>query len=363
MPTTRLYTTPRWAATDEQAVTMVHTREKQRPARPLLSVVVPCFNEDGCIAEMARRLHDALDPLPCDWEAVFVDDGSTDDTAARLADLAANDPQIGYLSFSRNFGHQMALIAGMSHTRGDAVITLDGDLQHPPELIPALVEHWREGFDVVFTIRQGNKGHPLKELVSSGFYRIIRRMTGVDIPTGGADFRLLDRVVVDALLACEERFVFIRGLVPWLGFRRKAVPYAARERFAGSTKYVFARMIRFALDGVFSFSTVPLRMITILGGVTILLGIVYGFYSIGVRLFTDTAASGWTSLVVLVLVFSGTQLLSLGILSEYVGRIYEEVKRRPRYIVSHSSQPEAAGMVQPREERVVTSLRSAKEHA
>jgi len=320
---------------------MAQTREKHRLDRPLLSIVVPCFNEEGCVDEMARRLHIALDPLDCEWEAVFVDDGSSDGTADRLRDLAAQDPHVGFVSFSRNFGHQMALLAGMSKARGDAVITLDGDLQHPPELIPTLVTHWQEGFDVVFTVREGNEGHALKELVSAGFYRVLRRLTGVAIPTGGADFRLLDRVVADALLACEERFVFVRGLVPWLGFRRKAVPYTARERYAGSTKYVFARMLRFALDGVFSFSIVPLRMISILGGVTVALGVIYGFYSIAVHFFTDSTVSGWTSLVVLVLVFSGTQLLSLGILSEYVGRIYEEVKQRPRYIVADSRQAAA----------------------
>jgi dolichol-phosphate mannosyltransferase len=164
----------------------------------------------------------------------------------------------------------------------------------------------------------------------------------VNIPTGGADFRLLDRVVVEALLACEERFVFVRGLVPWLGFRRIAVPYQARERFAGSTKYVFGRMLAFALDGIFSFSTVPLRMISILGVATVGLGVLFGFYSLIVHFFTETTVSGWTSLVVLVLVFSGTQLLSLGILSEYVGRIYEEVKRRPRYIVAETHLPVTA---------------------
>lgn len=318
---------------------MVELREKHRPESPLLSIVVPCFNEEGCVDEMARRLHAALDPLGMDWEAVFVDDGSSDATASRLARLAETDPRMGFVSFSRNFGHQMALLAGMARANGDAVVSLDGDLQHPPELIPTLVQHWKDGYDVVYTVREGNEGHALKEFVSAGFYRILRKLTGVDIPTGGADFRLLDRVVADSLLACEERFVFVRGLVPWLGFRRIAVPYAARERFAGSTKYVFARMLRFALDGVFSFSTVPLRLITFVGMATVLLGVLYGFYTVGVRMFTDSAVSGWTSLMVVVLVFSGTQLLSLGILSEYVGRIYEEVKKRPRFIVAESREP------------------------
>lgn len=289
--------------------------------------------------EMARRLTAALDSVDGEWEAIFVDDGSRDATLERLRELAERDPRLGFVSFSRNFGHQMALLAGMARTKGDAVISLDGDLQHPPELIPTLIGHWLEGFDVVYTVREGNEGHAAKELVSAGFYWLLRKLTGVEVPTGGADFRLLDRTVADALLACEERFVFVRGLVPWLGFRRKAVPYTALERYAGSTKYVFARMLRFALDGIFSFSIVPLRMISLLGAVTVVLGILFGFYSIGVRLFTDSAVSGWTSLVVLVLVFSGTQLLSLGILSEYVGRIYEEVKKRPRYIVAESCTP------------------------
>jgi glycosyltransferase involved in cell wall biosynthesis len=321
---------------------MADPREKRRPERPLLSIVVPCFNEEGCVEEMARRLREALAETGCDWEAVFVDDGSSDATAERLRALAADDERIGFVSFSRNFGHQMALLAGIARTRGDAVVSLDGDLQHPPELIPTLVGHWRDGYDVVYTVREGNQGHALKEFVSAGFYSILRRLTGVAIPTGGADFRLLDRVVVDALLACEERFIFVRGLVPWLGFRRMAVPYEARERFAGDTKYVFTRMLRFALDGVFSFSTVPLRLISFLGVATVALGILFGVYSVFMHFFTEQTVSGWTSLVVLVLVFSGTQLLSLGILSEYVGRIYEEVKRRPRYIVAETQLPSAS---------------------
>lgn len=313
-------------------------------ARPLLSIVIPCFNESGCIEEMLRRLRLALQSVSATSEIIFVDDGSDDATLETVRRASESDPTIGYLSFSRNFGHQMALLAGLSYARGDVVISLDGDLQHPPELIPRLVEHWREGYDVVYTVRESNDGHALKEVVSSWFYSLLRRLTGVDVPTGGADFRLLDRRVVDVLLQCEETFVFVRGLVPWLGFRRKAVPYRAEERFAGTTKYVLARMLRFALDGIFSFSIVPLRMISVLGATTVALGVVYGCYSIFVRLFTDHAASGWTSLVVLVLVFSGTQLLSLGVLSEYVGRIYEEVKRRPRFIVATDKRPRVDGV-------------------
>ena len=308
-----------------------------RPSHPLLSIVVPAYNEAGCIDEMVRRLTAALGGIDADYEIIFVNDGSRDHTLERLRAKHAENPRVRYLSFARNFGHQFALTAGVDHAAGDAVITLDGDLQHPPELIPELVDHWRRGYDVVYTVRVANVGHGTKEFWSRVFYWLMRKLTGVEVPTGGADFRLLDRRAADALRACREQFVFVRGLVPWLGFKRKAVPYEAAERFAGSTSYGFARMLRFALDGVFSFSIVPLRMISFLGAATIVLGIIYGSYTMWVRLFSDHAVSGWASLIGVMLVFSGTQLLSLGILSEYVGRIYEEVKHRPRYVIAETS--------------------------
>ena len=317
-----------------QAQPMPHER---RPTCPLFSVVVPVYNEEACIREMASRLTHALSGLEGSSEIIFVDDGSTDGTLAVVKELGKRDRSIKYISFSRNFGHQMALAAGIEHARGDAVISLDGDLQHPPELIPRMVESWLHGNDVVFTVRKGNSGHAFKETVSRAFYRLLRRLTGVDVATGGADFRLIDRKVAGALRNCDEHFVFVRGLVPWLGFRRDSIPYQAGERYGGKTKYLAGRMLRFALDGIFSFSIVPLRAISLLGATTIALGLVYGAYSVFVRFFSDTAVSGWTSLVIVILVFSGTQLLSLGILSEYVGRIYEEVKRRPRYVVNTMS--------------------------
>ncbi len=308
-----------------------------RPAHPLISVVVPVFNEEACLEEVVRRLVAVFSGLPADLEMLFVDDGSDDGTLAVVEQLAAADDRIKFLSLSRNFGHQVALAAGLENAAGDVVISMDGDLQHPPELIPTLIDRWRQGDDVVYTIRKANRGHGLKEALSRSFYVLLRRLTGVDVPTGGADFRLLDRKVVNALGDCNEHFVFVRGLVPWLGFKRSAVDYEASQRFAGRTKYMPRRMLAFALDGVFAFSTVPLRFISIMGAVTIVLGLAYGSYSVYVRLFTDRAVSGWTSLVVVMLVFSGTQLLSLGILSEYIGRIYEEVKRRPRYVVDRAS--------------------------
>jgi polyisoprenyl-phosphate glycosyltransferase len=314
-----------------------------RPRDPLYSVVIPVYNEEACIGEMVSRLKAVFTPLSARWEAIFVNDGSNDGTLRTIRAYADHDERVQFVSFSRNFGHQVALAAGIDHARGDAVVTLDGDLQHPPELIPTLIEKWGEGYDIVYTVRASNRGHPVKERVSSAYYWLLRKLTGVDVPTGGADFRLIDARVADALRSCVERNVFVRGLIPWLGFSRTAVPYAADQRFGGETKYVTSRMLRFALDGILAFSIIPLRIIAILGAATVALGILYGFYTLLVRIFSDRVASGWTSLMVVILVFSGTQLLSLGILSEYVGRIYDEVKRRPRYVVGAMSARLARG--------------------
>ena len=311
--------------------------ESRRSPHPLLSIVIPVYNEQDCVGEMLRRLAAVIAMLGVDYEVIFVDDGSRDGTLERLRAAASENPRVRYVSFARNFGHQFALAAGIDHAGGDVVVSLDGDLQHPPELIPELFAQWQKGYDVVYTVRVSNRGHATKEFWSRVFYWLMRKLTGVDVPTGGADFRLIDRRVADALRECREQFVFVRGLVPWLGFKRKGVPYEAAERYAGSTSYVFARMLRFALDGVFSFSIVPLRLISILGVITVALGVVYGGYTLWIRLFSDQAVSGWASMVGVMLVFSGTQLLSLGILSEYVGRIYEEVKQRPRYVVAETS--------------------------
>lgn len=308
-----------------------------RPENPLFFVVVPVYNEQACIDEMVARLGRVFESIPGQHRILFVNDGSSDGTLEKLREHSTLAPHIQYISFSRNFGHQIALSAGIDHADGDAVITLDGDLQHPPELIPELIERWRSGYDVVYTVRSSNRGHPVKELFSAGYYWLLRKLTGVDVPTGGADFRLIDRKVADALRSCSERYVFVRGLVPWLGFARVGVPYDAQERYGGETKYVTSRMLSFALDGVFSFSIIPLRLISILGVFTVSLGLLYAVYSILMALFSDHVASGWASLMVVILVFSGTQLLSLGILSEYVGRIYDEVKRRPRYVIGAMS--------------------------
>ena len=312
-------------------------QQRHRAGTIRLSVVVPVYNEEACIEQMLSRLTAVLAKLDADSHIVFVNDGSSDGTLELLRQYSSERADVSFITFSRNFGHQFALAAGIDHADGDAVVSLDGDLQHPPEMIPTLLEHWRNGKDVVYTVRRSNEGHHIKEVFSRTFYWLMRKLTGVDVPTGGADFRLIDRRVADALRQCREKHVFVRGLVPWLGFSREGVPYDAEARYGGESKYVTRRMVAFALDGIFSFSIVPLRIISLIGVITICVGFLYGVYSVMMRLLTEDTVSGWASLVIVVLVFSGTQLLSLGILSEYVGRMYEEVKKRPRYIVADRS--------------------------
>lgn len=307
-----------------------------RPDDPLVSVVVPVLDEQECVAELVRRIHAALEPAGTRHEILFVDDGSQDETPERLAALSREDPHVRSLHFTRNFGHQAALSAGLEHAAGDVVVTMDGDLQHPPELLPALLRAWRDGADVVHTRRARPAGARAdwKERTGQLFYRAMSLLTQVPVIRAGADFRLLDRRVVDAFNSLEERFVFARGLIPWLGFRQDSIEYEVGERFGGESKYDFIRMLRLALDGIFSFSVWPLRAIGLLGVATTLFGVAFGIYALITYVTGRAEAAGWTSVVVLILIFGGIQLLSIGILSEYVGRVYEEIKRRPRFVVA-----------------------------
>jgi dolichol-phosphate mannosyltransferase len=306
-----------------------------RPRDALLSVVVPVLDEQDCVAELARRVREAWREAGVRGELLFVDDGSRDATPARISALRAGDPDVKAIRLTRSFGHQAALAAGLHFARGDCVVTMDGDLQHPPERIPALVAAWREGADVVHTVRRDATAaaNGWKARASRAFYALMARVSRTPIVPAGADFRLLDRRVVDALDGLEEHFVFLRGLVPWLGFAEAQVEYDVQERFAGRSKYRLRPMLRLAFDGLVSFSVLPLRVIGVLGVVTVAFGVVFGVFALLAHLTGRVEASGWTSLVVLVLVFGGVQLLSLGVVSEYVGRIYEEVKRRPRYVI------------------------------
>ena len=299
-----------------------------------ISIVVPAYNEEGNIAELHRRLASVLGGLDVSFEIIFVDDGSSDDTLRKVAALAEQDPRVKGISFSRNFGHMKALCAGLDHASGDAVITMDADLQHPPDLIPSLIAKWRDGYEIVGTIREEAAGTGVvKGATSRLFYWLMSRIAGIDLPRGAADYRLLDRSVVETVTGMHERSRFLRGLIGWVGYKKVFLPYRADERFSGTTKYSFSRMLGFAADGITSFSSVPLKLSAYVGFLVALLGFVYALYALYTKMFTDRAITGWASVLVAVLFVGGVQLVFLGVIGEYLSRVYEEAKQRPLYIV------------------------------
>jgi polyisoprenyl-phosphate glycosyltransferase len=302
--------------------------------RPRVSVVVPCFNEEEVLAETVRRLTAAcIAAVGADYEIVFVDDGSRDQTWPLLQAFAAADAHLVAVSLSRNFGHQLALSAGLQLCRGERILMIDADLQDPPELLAPMLAAMDQGADVVYGQRTERQGETaFKTGSASLFYRLLNRLTDVDIPENVGDFRLVTRPVLDALLALPEQHRFVRGLVAWLGFRQVAFPYARAERFAGVTKYPLRKMLRLAVDAITGFSVVPLRIS--MWAALLCFGIALGTMGYGLVswLFFDVVR-GWASLMVLVALFAGVQLLCLGILGEYVGRMFMEAKRRPLYIV------------------------------
>jgi polyisoprenyl-phosphate glycosyltransferase len=307
---------------------------KQR-GEPLLSVVIPIYNEQATLAELYRRLTHVLSENLAElaYEIVFVNDGSTDGSIQILSELYADDPTVKVVNLSRNFGHQAALTAGLDYANGDAVVCMDGDVQDPPEIIPTLVERWRNGNDVVYAVRKLRKEGLIKRGCYAAFYRLLRRLSMVSIPLNAGDFALMDRRVVDCLKALPERSRFIRGLRTWVGFRQAAVEYEREKRFAGVPKYTWSKLVHLAVNGLLSFSALPLRMATAVGFMISffsLLGIIVALY---LRLFTDLAIPGWTTTVIPILVLGGIQLLSIGILGEYIAQIFDEVKQRPLYLV------------------------------
>jgi glycosyltransferase involved in cell wall biosynthesis len=302
-------------------------------AAPELSVVVPVFNEQATLSELYRRLSAQLGALTRDYEIVFVDDGSTDGSLPLLLALHDQDPCVKIVSFTRNFGHQPALTAGLEHASGRAVVCIDADLQDPPEVLPALVEKWREGYEVVYAIRRKRKESFLKRAAYRIFYSVQTRLANIPIPADSGDFALLDQRIVHLLNRLPERNRYLRGLRAWVGLRQAGIDYERARRFAGRPKYTVTRMTRLALDGLFSFSGFPLRLVSLIGILTALIslaGIVAVLYF---RIFTDLAIPGWAGTVIPVLGIGGIQLLALGILGEYVIRIFDEVKRRPVYLV------------------------------
>ena len=309
-------------------------------ARPVLSLVVPLYNEAGNVAPLLERIGTVVDRLrdEFDYEIVLVNDGSTDDTAAAIRREMERRPHIVLVNLSRNFGHQLAATAGLEMAVGDAVVLMDGDLQDPPELIEAFLQRWREGYDVVYAVRRTRPGESrFKLLTARAFYRIINRLTKIAIPLDAGDFRLMSRRVVDALRRSPERNRFLRGMVSWVGFNQTAIEYDRDVRYAGSTKYPLAKMIRFAMDGITSFSDIPLRFASYLGFTVSAIAFLYALIVIVFKLFSlnpPAYTPGWASTIVAVLFLGGVQLMSLGILGEYLGRVYDEVKGRPLYLIS-----------------------------
>jgi dolichol-phosphate mannosyltransferase len=304
-------------------------------ARPTLSIVIPVFNEEGTIPELDRCLRRFLDNLGETWEVIFVDDGSRDASARLLQELVDKEPRYKLISLSRNFGQQIAITAGTDRAEGESVVVMDADLQDPPEVVRDMIARWREGYDVVYAVRQRRLGETwFKRISASIFYRVFRAMLGFDVTLDAGDFRLMSRQVILTLRSLRERHRFIRGLVGWVGFRQSSVHYERQQRFAGTTKYPLSKMLRFAFDGITSFSTLPLRVATWLGAIAALLAMGLGAWAFYVRMRGVDAVPGWTTIMILVALGSSVQLLVIGILGAYIGRIYEEVQRRPLYAVA-----------------------------
>ena len=304
-----------------------------------LSVIIPIFNEEEILAELERRLRAMLEDLAAnaqlEWEVVFVDDGSKDRSLELLRALCQAEPRYKLLSFSRNFGHQLAITAGMDRAEGDAVVVMDADLQDPPEVVREMIERWRQGYDVVFGVRQKRAGETLfKRATAALFYRTLRSMTGVDIPLDTGDFRLMSRAVILTMRVLRERNRFVRGLVAWVGFRQTSVVYDRQARFAGTTKYPLRKMVKFALDGITSFSTLPLRFAIWLGVLSGLLAVVVGLWAVYTKFFVRGVVPGWTTIMIFSAFTSSVQLIMIGLMGEYLGRAYEELKGRPLYIVA-----------------------------
>ena len=302
---------------------------------PTYSLVIPAYNEEGVIPELAVELTRVMDALDGDAEAILVDDGSRDRTHELMLDAAAKDPRIRVVRLSRNFGHQIALTAGIDLADGDAVIVMDADLQDPPEVVLDLAARWREGYDVVYAVRDVREGDTrFKRATASAFYRAFNRMSEIKVPVDAGDFRLVDRRALDVFDHMRESNRFVRGMFSWIGLRQAGVVYTRHERFAGETKYPLRKMVRFAVTGVISFSAAPLRAALNLGFIVSFIAFALGIWSVIVKVSGLYEVPGWTSIVVVTTFIGGMQLIVLGVIGEYIGDIHAEVKRRPLYVIS-----------------------------
>ena len=305
--------------------------------RPTLSIVAPVYNEEAILHELYKRISETMTDLDGTWELVLVNDGSWDRSYEIMQELREQDERVRIVNFSRNFGHQIAITAGADYAQGEAVVIIDADLQDPPSVILDMVAKWREGYEVIYAIRKQRKGETWFKLATAKlFYRLINKITGVDIPLDTGDFRLLDRKAVDTLRRIREHHRFMRGLSVWIGFKQTGVEYVREERFAGETKYPLSKMLRFALDGITSFSYLPLQLATYFGFGIAGLSVLGILLTIVWRLSGSHAFEGQATTLVMVLFLGGIQLISLGIIGEYLGRIYDEVKQRPLYIVDEA---------------------------
>ncbi len=303
------------------------------------SVVVPLYNEEEVLLETYKRLKKVMDSINEPYEIVFVNDGSRDKTAQMVYEICNKDATIKFIDFARNFGHQTAITAGMDFSEGDSVVVIDADLQDPPELIPKMIEKWREGYDVVYGKRASRKGETFfKKFTAKVFYRFLRSMTDVDIPVDTGDFRLIDRKVCEALKLVNERNRYIRGIISWLGFKQYGLEFNRDKRFAGETKYPLKKMIKFAADAITSFSYKPLKLASYAGMTLSFVSFVYLVVVLFTKLFMPTkiTQAGWASTLAVNLFFNGITLMILGIIGEYIGRIYDEAKGRPLYIVKRT---------------------------
>ena len=310
------------------------------PSRPLLSVVVPVYNEESVIAEFHRRLTTVLDGIHGRCELVYINDGSKDGTAALLAELHRTDPRVAVVNLSRNFGKEIALTAGLDHARGEATVVIDADLQDPPELIPDLMARWREGFDVVYATRMSRDGETfLKKVTARRFYLVMKRISRIEIPADTGDFRLLSRRAVDALCQLREHHRFMKGLFAWIGYPQTSISYDRDPRFAGNTKFDYWKLWNFAIEGVTSFTTTPLKIASYLGAATATAALVYASWIIYKTLRFGDPVAGYPSMMVVILFIGGIQLITLGIIGEYLGRVFNETKSRPLYFVERYEPP------------------------
>jgi len=301
---------------------------------PTFSVVIPAYNEQEVITETYNRLTKVMLKIGEPYELVFVNDGSKDQTANMIAGFCEKDASVRLINFTRNFGHMSAISAGMEHARGQAIFIIDADLQDPPEVFPEMADKWKEGYHVIYGKRIKRKGESVfKRFTAKVFYRFLRHMTAVDLPPDTGEFRLIDRKVCDAVNRLPEKSRYIRGLVSWVGFKQIPVEYVREERFAGVTKYPFRKMVAFAMDAITSFSYKPLKLATMLGFFISLLSFLFILFVLYQRFFTSQTITGWASTIAVILFTQGIVLMILGLMGEYIGRIYTELQNRPLYII------------------------------